>query len=585
MAYSLYTRSFGSENANAKVYISEEITGLPAIILSNSTGGLVSDRGFTTLNSSGKLSAYLDVSRKWVITIIDENTVPIDGTKLTTSQASAAIRATYGVFGYESDKADRARAKQREFFELIAYPAIYFDPSLGADTGDGSPGNPFRDFTAARLVPGRRHLIKRGTTITCGSGTWLTTPSTATTIAPIIIGAYGDSNLARPIINGAASTMVIRHGTNSKNIRIRDLDVIGPQAGSAGTARLCISTNIGGGSTADIEARLNYYNIIERCKVRSVVTEGTVDCNGIKLYGADCEILDCEVQDIATDGIWFHGDRMLIQGCTVMRVGQDGRNAGDCIQCGSQSDNSVIRGNLLDHRSADYKQCIYFEAEGGGGAPSTGVIIEDNICYGYDGTTGNHTPIFALCYNAIVRRNFVTGGSVGIRVGPRGIAHNNIIFATVGNGMSALNEEAQIYHNTVIQTGSQSSQTFSCGIRAGSSSAYGNVARNNVIIGFYYPVYATASTGLPGTNTLIESHNAFGIIGVNQATYWVSGNVPPTNALIDSSTTAAATFGLDSNYRPTTNYLSSIASVSTTDGLDKDQQILTAVRGAFGLIS
>ena len=57
-------------------------------------------------------------------------------------------------------------------------------------------------------------------------------------------------------------------------------------------------------------------------------------------------------------------------GCKIYKVAQDGRNAGDCIQCGAKSDGSIIRGNWLEHFEVDIKQCIYFEQT---------VSISDNV--------------------------------------------------------------------------------------------------------------------------------------------------------------------------------------------------------------
>lgn len=72
MTYSLYNRSFGSENANSKVYITEDVTGTPAIILSRETGGVISNIGLAILDSVGNLSVYLETDRAWICTLVDE---------------------------------------------------------------------------------------------------------------------------------------------------------------------------------------------------------------------------------------------------------------------------------------------------------------------------------------------------------------------------------------------------------------------------------------------------------------------------------------------------------------------------------
>jgi hypothetical protein len=72
MAFALYTQSLGVNNALANVTITETVTGLPALILTSSTGGLLSDRGQAQLDASGNLSVYIDTARTWVVKLVDE---------------------------------------------------------------------------------------------------------------------------------------------------------------------------------------------------------------------------------------------------------------------------------------------------------------------------------------------------------------------------------------------------------------------------------------------------------------------------------------------------------------------------------
>lgn len=72
MAYTLFSQSYGVNNALANVTIFESATGVPALILSSATGGVVSDKGLATLDGSGNLSVYIDTARTWVVKVIDE---------------------------------------------------------------------------------------------------------------------------------------------------------------------------------------------------------------------------------------------------------------------------------------------------------------------------------------------------------------------------------------------------------------------------------------------------------------------------------------------------------------------------------
>lgn len=71
MAYSTYTQSFGISNANAKVKIVNAVSGVPAIILATTTGGVINNDGFAVLDSNGDLSVIIDTAQTWHIFVND----------------------------------------------------------------------------------------------------------------------------------------------------------------------------------------------------------------------------------------------------------------------------------------------------------------------------------------------------------------------------------------------------------------------------------------------------------------------------------------------------------------------------------
>jgi len=75
MAYDIYTRSFGTPNANKLVSISSVATGQPALILSSPLGGVVSTTGMTRLDSNGNLYVCIDTSVSWNIAVLEQNFV------------------------------------------------------------------------------------------------------------------------------------------------------------------------------------------------------------------------------------------------------------------------------------------------------------------------------------------------------------------------------------------------------------------------------------------------------------------------------------------------------------------------------
>ena len=458
--------------------------------------------------------------------------------------------------------------------EDTIYPAIYFDPTAPDDLGDGAISRPYKNLTAARLKAGHRHLIRAGTTITTGVGDpWLSIPDLGTEKSPIIIGRYGDSSLANPVINGATCTKVIRGSTGAKFWRIRDLEIIGPQVGSN---RYAISQQ---SVDATLDQNTTYNIIISNCKIHNVTTDSSNDCNGIKLYGADNKVINCEIYDIATDAIWFHGYRTLVSGCTIYRVAQDGRNAGDCIQCGAKSDGSVIRGNNLDHYEVDIKQCIYFEQTV---SVSDNVLIEDNWCISADGTAGAAGPITCGATNSIVRRNFCKGGYVGILVGEGSIAHHNLIISTVGRGIDC-KTNSKVFNNTIVQTGNDTTQSWSVGVRAQSGDT-GILAVNNLLIGQYNGILCAADNNTPNIK---EYNNAFAIRGVSDAKYRVAGVVTvPTNPVVGSHVTYLTDFNIDSNFRPyyPSTLIGGYIPVTCSDYYDRDyKEVNVKCIGAFDI--
>lgn len=95
MAYSLLSRAFGPLKANLPCLVTEAGSGIPAIILGSSTGGVVSDLGHCLLDGSGNLNVYVDDSKTWVTTV-DSGATPGPVDVLSSTQiASVASSASF----------------------------------------------------------------------------------------------------------------------------------------------------------------------------------------------------------------------------------------------------------------------------------------------------------------------------------------------------------------------------------------------------------------------------------------------------------------------------------------------------------
>jgi hypothetical protein len=424
----------------------------------------------------------------------------------------------------------RAKDARRQQQENISYNAIYFDPSLAADAGDGSIIKPFKNITAARIKPGYRHLIKAGTTVTCtedgaGSKRYLLVPNTATDQMPIIFGRYGDRMAADPKLVGTGVSQVLRIGTDGAYIRIRDIEIAGVGADDTNTGKFGISYNtVNAAGIQSIKKNI----VLSRVKVHDVArdTSGSSDCDGVKLYGADNEIIDCDIYNVATDGLWFHGYRTIVSGNTIYNTASEyaasGRIAGDSIQCGAKSDGSIVVGNYLDHSSAPCKQCIYFEQTN---SISDSITITDNYCVMADkgdGIENGQSPITCGAPNSVVARNYCKGGSRGIIISDDVECHNNFIEMTVGRGIACGNR-CNIHHNTIYQSGSNTTQNWSVGV-AVDSGATGTDIHSNALINMYNGIIASES------DAFTEHNNAFQIRGVSLAYVRVGGTVVQQDA-------------------------------------------------------
>ena len=102
MAYGLFSASYGSYNAYKQVCITDSVTGLPATILSSSSGGFLNDRGSATLDESGNLAVFVDLSKTWHVEVFEESFRPNNAVnvvqEITTSDLSnfkGSIGVTY----------------------------------------------------------------------------------------------------------------------------------------------------------------------------------------------------------------------------------------------------------------------------------------------------------------------------------------------------------------------------------------------------------------------------------------------------------------------------------------------------------
>lgn len=464
-------------------------------------------------------------------------------------------------------------------YEAQTYEGVYFDSTAADDTGSGKENSPYKVFSAARILAGKRSLIKCGSSFTGGAGEHLLIP-TGTPLAPVIIDSYGTG--AKPLFNGAASTRLFRGADGATDVRIRNLELMGADTGRANNLVLSMTPPADANTFKKVSTRW----IVEGMTIHRNLGTGVANEDAVllKLYGADNRVLNNICYNVGTDAMWLHGYNFLVQGNYCHTVATDGNVAGDCCQFGADSSFSIVQGNTFDHRSARGKQGLYFQQtllDDIG--VSNRVLVQDNIFYGYDvDVTDSHTPCYVGARNSICRRNIVYGGSQCIILGYNTVAYNNICVAPVGKGIVTSNYNL-VFNNTIIQTGAQTGQTNSVGIRNGDATAVGNKAWNNVIIGFYNSILCVI--GPDGQPNIQESNNAFTIPVSASATYYRVGGVgnqPLKNPVFTG-------FALDANYRPgagSTLFNAGLKSVldlyPENEKMDRDQVLIEGSNACIG---
>lgn len=363
----------------------------------------------------------------------------------------------------------------------------YIDPAAAVN-GSGTEVSPYNVIPGS-LSAGNSYLYKRGTTYTAGAGTQaINIGQSGSAGSPIVIGAYGTGD--RPVINGANVARGINIGTDVHHIVIEDLRITNV-AGS--TSRRGI-TNATTASSGSVDTSIT----IQRVEIDNVLTDSANDCNGIQLFGANNKVLHSHIHGIATDGLWYKGTSFEAGHNTIELCSQDGRAAGDNVQCGGASDSGWIHDNVLDHSNADAKQCYIHNTA------SAGLVFERNTCIGYAGATFTTVMITSIT-NAVIRRNICTGGAnVHIAANSAGArVESNLCVNPFGRAIDAGAANVVVRGNTCI--GADQANVY--GIR------HTNAAHTDVLI--YNNMLVDWARGISATTGATHSYNAFSSCATN----------------------------------------------------------------------
>lgn len=293
----------------------------------------------------------------------------------------------------------------------MATTEYYVDPSIAADSGSGTSGDPWGDLQYAlnqitrNATDGDRINIKAGTDEVLTASLSLTSYGTPVYTAPLIFSGYtstaGDGGIGG--ISGNGSYAI--YSGNGSGIAFVDLKL----------------HNVGSASTI--------LNLNEACYVSGCeLTNATSSTNYAIDLGDRSGVFGCYFHNL--NGFGVRGDAFSVVGCTFENGPTYDLNA--CVRnTNSAGTTQVIQSlfivdgatNCIDHDGDNLTvvNCSFF-SDGGTGtaidasAATKGTRILNNIIEGFSGTGGTgisvtNYPVCVLGYNAFY--NNATNMSVG----------------------------------------------------------------------------------------------------------------------------------------------------------------------------
>lgn len=362
----------------------------------------------------------------------------------------------------------------------------YFDGETGSDANNGtSTDTPKKNPSSVTFVAGDVCLLNRGKVFVAPAGTQaINIPA-----ANVRIGAYGVGD--RPYINCGNVSRGVNVGTNVAGWIIEDLHIGNVASGTS--RRGIVNATTGSSETVAVNGT------IRRIKIDGVVSDLANDCNGIALVGDGNKILDSEILNIATDGIWVRARNLEIGRCSITNVATEqaaGRvgEFGDGIQFGgtgtSDFSGAWVHDNVVDHTSVgNAKNTIIVN----GASATQRMVFERNVVRAPVFT--NHTAMYLDAPGIVCIGNTVDGGDYGIyavsAVGAL-VACNRVAAANYGIRLASSAAGVRIYNNIMR----------ACGTGFyGTANDASTVLRNNIL--------AACTTGLLRHVNMSENYNSF----------------------------------------------------------------------------
>jgi len=358
---------------------------------------------------------------------------------------------------------------------------VYINPQA-ASNGVGSVLDPMNVWPdAATFVAGNKYLQIEGSTWFGHNGNALyniLVSASGAAGVPITLGTY-EAQTGNHITDGSRRARIDGTG-RSMAVRVTQrswVDVIGLDLWCTGTDTQVARAAYFGNSASQPASNCRLIN----CRIVGIPDSGNGDDNAIQVFGNNCVVRGCIIDDIADDGIWLQGNDNIIEHNSISRVGQSSATTGDGIQVFGDAtlgvSRNIIRHNDIEHSDREEKQCIIVQ---GLSATSQGALVYGNRLIHFRGGSASIIALYIELQDVIAFGNLVEGGYYGILTGK----------TVNGDG-----DRAKIFGNVVI--GSK------YGIDQGSTCVGGKIIGNTIVDTTVYGIYADNDTTIDVRNNII----------------------------------------------------------------------------------
>ena len=320
----------------------------------------------------------------------------------------------------------------------------YIDPQA-ADGGDGTLEHPLNSWDRVSFADNTAYLQKYGT---IGK----ISVKIAVKAKNVLLGAYGDSSLARPVISAPSVSHIVDF--QGESVTIRDFEIV--STGSASGVRSATWAGAKGGTV---------YN----CYIHGTDQQHNLG-HGVRIMGfkdrknSGVRVLRCRIEYIADDGIFIqNAENVEIGYNRITKVNQNwfnvghtqGEAGGDGVQFDGLINGYHVHHNYVDRSDTGNKFCVIANTSGA----NVKGLIENNYLIApvkataiYLGWPGGDN------YRPTVRNNYIccAEGSQASQAiyshATYSLIYNNVFNGNFQNAIAIIKptEEARIDHNTFV---------------------------------------------------------------------------------------------------------------------------------------